>query len=299
MKRKHMLVRGFLANQDPLAMGQRPKEVRDLCERALGLRNPDGSNFVERIHFLWVNDERYDPKQRDCGIGEPLFRAAVADLDRVEFHKAKGGAFSGVLNYGAGVAREQGADIIWCCSPESYPVIDQRLADEITARLSRGARVIPVAVNAEVQDLFKQGVAANACTLYDLRMLQDSGGFIAIADPQRSDTTLTGKVSGMEEGWAVIYAILHYGRCVSVITPETFYSPPMDAQGAERHRQKIASKEDRIKHWCDLYGVPFEIFKSGLMEEYHAKDLTIEDLQDMPRSMRKAVLAKLNPRDRS
>ena len=187
MKRKHMLVRVFLATADPIAKEKRSADLRQLCERALQLKD-NGRPFVDTIHILWVSDPRYHPAQRDCGIGEPVFRDAVAGLPRIEFHTPLGGSFCGVLNYGLGVCRELGADFVWICSPESAPAVDQGLASEVSRRIARGDRVIGVAVNEEAVELTKTGAVANACSFYDLRAMQDTaGGFHPLADAPRDD----------------------------------------------------------------------------------------------------------------
>lgn len=178
----------------------------------------------------------------DCGVN-------VTELESCGHHSC------GALNSAVAVLDSYSFSHVVMVSNKTIEALTNDTVEAMFKAFDSGAKVVGVTVD-ELQDVVLEGRVQNTFTGWDIRSLQEVGGF----DSE----------NGVEEIAPTVRLIQKYGPCIAVLDPKE--KPALDirksADGEARHNEVMNTKLVRQQQEVERVGECFEFIRSGIMDGY-------------------------------
>lgn len=238
---------------------KKPEDVSSVVARAVksvtnasGLLDSDGDELFQAVIVLV-------PRDYDCGKTAKaiqkefkLFEDYAVSTIAIE---ASGHHSCGALNAGITIYDLDSFDYAVIVSNKAIEALTTDTMDAMLRAFDCGAKVVGVVVD-ELRDVVLEGRIQNTFAGWDIRSLQEVGGF----DSEK----------GVEEIAPTVRLIQKYGPCISVLDPKE--KPALDirksADGKARHDEVMTTKLERQKQEVERVGASFDFIRSGIMDGY-------------------------------
>jgi hypothetical protein len=262
-----LLIRAF--SQKPELVAQTVKSVVDTVLLASELQIA-GSLWFKNILVVIPLDGRY--QQHDCGNTASALNDQLEHIEdtRVSIEIVQSGDnFCGTLNFGVRKLVAAGSDFVTILSHGARDYLTDEIAYKIGFALSKGAKVVGVALD-ELSESVKQGRVANTFATWDARALIEVGGFDIRASQSDSGDVNVNSVAGVEEIIPSIRLVRKYGRCIAVVEASSkhkWIAPALatDPTGYTAHNDKMISKLRRQQIRAGEIGEDLAMLEQAVM----------------------------------
>jgi hypothetical protein len=268
-----LIFRGFA--KDPAKVPERAARLIAAVRHAAEI-TIDGEPAYRRIVIAVPVDRRYP--DHDCG---ELVRA-LSDPDlpphicnRLFVLAIEGDYICDALNESVDILYRGGCSYAHIVSTAALDFVNDAELLQADRAFAAGAKVFGLAFD-ELAPLVLEGFVQNTWAIWNIHELRAYGGFDRRA-AQRPNTDdryglAGGPSSGVEEIIPLCHFVKRHGASIAVAPPKSMGvwkvpDPNKDPEGAKRHREKMASKLDRIAERLAQAGYPPDfITKNGVMD---------------------------------
>jgi hypothetical protein len=279
-----------------------PKLVAGAVEQTLDLAKKlatvevVGKKMVSHVQILIPRDERY--ADVDCGETADALRKALRFDDwahgRVFVAEVqKGDIFCGVLNLGMSLLAEQKCAYGIVASKEAGSYFNGDTAATMVKAAEDGALAIGIAIS-ELTESVMQGRIANTLGMWEIRSLQQVGGFDLKSAKPKKDAVISHKVrawndsrevpswsydlAGVEEIIPLCRLVDTFGECIAPILPQgegvqQYIVPDLatDPAGYMRHLNKMGTKRERQTYFANSEDADLSFIAGGVLPAYRTQ----------------------------